>query len=353
LAYLAPAPYAFVQKDIDGLRAAGATVHALFFRADTPWQLPWAWLRQCVSLLALRRRGVRIAVAHFAGFHTVLPILLGFRTHPIIAGADACSFPGIAYGSLRKPFMRSAIAFTLRRASAILPVHGSLARFTNTYSDLGPAQQGYAALVPGRLAPTVPIPYGFDASFWTRAASPDQREGAICVAMGAAPGNAIHFRKGVDLIAEAARALPEMPFTIIGASQPGSYTGLPSNIRIRGRVSPTELRDLYLSHSIYLQPSVMEGFPNALCEAMLCGCLPVVSDVTSMPAIAGATGAVIATRSAEALLAGIRGIKDQPEANIADARREARARIAAYTMERRMRELLRIIGSSHSEAGAE
>ena len=33
-----------------------------------------------------------------------------------------------------------------------------------------------------------------------------------------------------------------------------------------------------------------EGFPNALCEAMLSGCIPIVSNVGAMPKIVKETG---------------------------------------------------------------
>ena len=36
-----------------------------------------------------------------------------------------------------------------------------------------------------------------------------------------------------------------------------------------------------------------EGFPNALCEAMLCGCIPIGSNVASIPHIIGDKGYIL------------------------------------------------------------
>lgn len=44
-----------------------------------------------------------------------------------------------------------------------------------------------------------------------------------------------------------------------------------------------------------------EGFPNALCEAMLCECVPIVSDVFSMPEIIESSGFVLKERNDELL----------------------------------------------------
>lgn len=343
IAYIAPEPYAFVRKDIEGLRQCGIDVRAHCF-GKRAWRLPIALLSQFIRLLWWRLSGIDVALVHFAGYHAMLPALLGFKTFIIIAGADACAFPGIEYGSFRKPIMSAAMRFAMRRARALLPVHRSLERFENRYSTFGPREQGYARFVPGLRTRSVPIPYGFDAQAWKIHDGPIERKGAICVAMGAANGNAIHFRKGIDLIILAARALPEVPFTVVGATDPGSYTALPSNIRVLGSVSQDELRALLSGSSIYLQPSVMEGFPNALCEAMLCGCLPVVSGMTSMPEIAGECGAVVQDRRPEALVEPIRKLTAIEPGQAATLRVQARERILEYSLSRRMASLCHAIG---------
>lgn len=341
IAYLAPQAFFFVRKDVEAL-SAERIVHLHLFHASRPKDVPIAWLHQFRFLLRMRRQGVKQVLAHFAGYHTLLPVLLGFRTHIIIAGADACSFPGINYGSFRKPLMRTVIAFCMRRATTLLPVHRSLVSFTNTYSDSGPIQQGFQHFVPKLKTRWEEIPYGFSTSHWTIAANPP-RSGALCIAFGAKPGSDVHFRKGLDLILEAAQALPGIRFTIVGAADPGAYAPLPGNVALLGIIPPNELRELMARHEFYLQPSMMEGFPNALCEAMLMGCIPVVSKMTSMPDIVGDTGMVIARRDPLLL---VRALTELSKLNAEEqAKRSARARqrILPFTIESRVAALSRIL----------
>lgn len=65
----------------------------------------------------------------------------------------------------------------------------------------------------------------------------------------------------------------------------------------------------------YLQLSLTEGFPNALIEAMACGCIPIVSSVGAMPEIVGQTGRVLKKK------------------NIADLNEIIRSLVVAYTTE--------------------
>ncbi|MFN3876510.1 MAG: glycosyltransferase family 4 protein, partial [Flavobacteriales bacterium] len=148
----------------------------------------------------------------------------------------------------------------------------------------------------------------------------------------------------IDLILAAAKALPDIPFTIVGASSPSSYGRPPANLRVLGRTGQAELRELFHAHSIYLQPSVMEGFPNALCEAMLCGCLPVVSDMTSMPEIAGDCGAVLSRRDHGALIEAIRRLHALAPEEAGPRRLAARSRILPFTLERRIARLQQVLG---------
>lgn len=343
--YVFPKSFHFVQKDIEALRDH-VTLHCQRFSTGPAWFLPWDYIRQFFFLLSLRAQGVRHVIAHFAGHHTVLPTALGFRTIIIIAGSDACSFPEINYGGFRKPLMRWAMCRSMHKAVRLAPVHWSLERFENRFSTFGPREQGYAHFVQDLRTPSTGIPYGFDTDSWTAPEGTRDPCSVLCVATGVEPGNAVHFRKGIDLIIQAASLLPDHRFTVIGAARPEAYQGLPSNVRIHSGCAPDELRVCFGAHTIYLQPSVMEGFPNALCEAMLMGCIPVTSDITSMPDIVGGTGVCIGKRDPSRLADAIRSISSLPAAEIQLLQQRARDRILPYTMERRIGMLLDLVADA-------
>ena len=76
---------------------------------------------------------------------------------------------------------------------------------------------------------------------------------------------------------------------------------MPKNIICKGRLTPEELKVLFNQTQFYLQLSNTEGFGVALCEAMLCECIPLVSDVNFLPTIVGNSGFVLIKRNSEML----------------------------------------------------
>ena len=85
-----------------------------------------------------------------------------------------------------------------------------------------------------------------------------------------------------------------MTFVIVGKIGDGYIDELKamasSNVVFTGFVSDPELLTWYQRAKVYCQLSRYEGLPNALCEAMLCGCVPVGTRNNGIPIAIGDTG---------------------------------------------------------------
>ena len=55
----------------------------------------------------------------------------------------------------------------------------------------------------------------------------------------------------------------------------------------------------------------MEGFPNALGEAMACGCVPIGSNVSGIPELIGDTGVILNEKKVEYLETSIQLLMEQ------------------------------------------
>ena len=64
----------------------------------------------------------------------------------------------------------------------------------------------------------------------------------------------------------------------------------PKNVEFTGFVPDEELLRWYQRAKVYCQLSRYEGLPNALCEAMLCECVPVGTKYCGIPTAIGDTG---------------------------------------------------------------
>lgn len=81
-------------------------------------------------------------------------------------------------------------------------------------------------------------------------------------------------KKGVYLVIDAARHLPDLDFLICGQDT-DRLQNTPANVRLLGKVDQSVLADLFGASDILLLPSVGEGFPLVIQEALACG-LPVM-----------------------------------------------------------------------------
>lgn len=89
--------------------------------------------------------------------------------------------------------------------------------------------------------------------------------------------------KNFPLILDVAKIMPEVEFIIAGGSNSKVFKSagldVPHNARFIGYVSDEELMALYRRASVFVYPSLYEGFGIPPLEAMMCGCSAVVSDI--------------------------------------------------------------------------
>ncbi|TND09378.1 MAG: glycosyltransferase [Bacteroidetes bacterium] len=288
-------------------------------------------------------RSCDVLVCQFAGHHSVLAVFFGrlFRKPVLLipGGTDCVSFPSIRYGQFSKSFLSKTTCYSYRKARHIAPVHEALIRSAYTYTADDFPEQGFAVFCKNIKTPVTTIYNGYETDKFRPTGEARNKNSFLTIAAGLDSEVRIRL-KGIDIILAAAAQLPDCSFTIIGANRPPQLE-VPANVKIIPPVPNQELPALMSSHEFYLQLSLSEGFPNALCEAMLCGCIPVVSDVSSMPGIIGKSGFVLKKRDAGMLVS---LLKPALECNKPEQSAAARKTIEEnYTLVRRTKELLQLL----------
>jgi glycosyltransferase involved in cell wall biosynthesis len=283
-----------------------------------------------------------IIVCMFLGYHSFLPSLFArlFRKPclSIIGGTESHNYPSINYGSLRKPVYAWFTKISYLNSTHIAPVHESLVLWKDDYYAKDFPMQGYRYFFPGVKVPFTTVYNGYDSEEF-KPVQGVHKEANTFLTVAGTLNSGEFYRKGADLIIEAARAFPEYRFTIISTSN-SSIPDLP-NLRVIPTMPVHELLPYFSSHEFYFQLSIAEGFPNALCEAMLCECIPIGSSVYGIPLIIGDSGFVLQKKD-------FRQLKNIiTEAVVSDKKvlaKAARERIKnEFSEERREKELVKLI----------
>jgi glycosyltransferase involved in cell wall biosynthesis len=90
-------------------------------------------------------------------------------------------------------------------------------------------------------------------------------------------------KKGLRILREVARRLPEVDFALAGAGPVDPRRWQLPNVHVLGIQPPAMVADLYRAADLLLLPSVGEGYPLVIQEAMACG-LPVICGTDSAKA---------------------------------------------------------------------
>lgn len=119
----------------------------------------------------------------------------------------------------------------------------------------------------------------------------------------------------------------------------------PHGVRHLGRVEPERLVRLFQGASVFVYPSLYEGFGLPPLEAMACGVPVVASTASSLPEVVGNAGLLVPARDSRALAAEVARVLDDPElARELGAR--GRARAARFTWERAAAQMAAVFGEA-------
>lgn len=294
--YIYPDPSTFIQKDISFLsRRYEVTVPGHTWRSK--FATPLNFLKQLVFLTRHLRQSKAVFIM-FGGYWSFLPALLGKITgtpvYIIPGGTDCVSFPSLRYGSLRKPLMGTFIRWSFRLCTGLLPVDGSLVKSDYGYHHgTAYSMQGYKHFFPEIDTPIRVIHNGFDPDFFV--SDPEAKVNNTFIAVASITSMMRVRVKGIDLLLFLAGQFSHCSFRVIGiADDVTRQLGpTPPNVTMHPFMPKEQFRTFLAESQFVLQLSVSEGFPNALCEAMLCHCIPIGSDVGGIPGIIGETGFLV------------------------------------------------------------
>ncbi len=255
-------------------------------------------------------------VGWWASWHTFWPFTLGWLMRKpsllIVGGFDVANMPEIGYGFQQGGARKWLSRWVIHRATRL---------FTNSFYSQREIEQN-VGLPPER----VPVVYhGVPDPFADSPPTGRRERVALCVGIVTRDNLWI---KGQKAFVEAAAKLPEVRFVLAGKvdDDPEINTlraAAAANVEFAGWVEQDALENLFLTAGAYVQPSYHEGFGVAVAEAMLGGCVPVVTHAGALPEVVGDAGVTIESREPEAVARGVERALELGE----EGGRQARARI--------------------------
>ena len=218
--------------------------------------------------------------------------LMGKPSVLVIGGYDLANMPDIDYGHQRGG-LRKWISRRAMRSASCLITNSQYSR-SEAARNTTLSEEQVRAVYHGVPAPFKALPQG-------------ARERMALTVGNVDRGNL--KRKGHEAFVRTAALLPDVNFVLAGAWADDAADYLRSiatpNVTLTNRLSDEELCDYYRRASIYVQASLHEGFGMSVAEAMLAGCVPVVTLAGALPEVVGDSGVLVDTPAPSAIAAAI------------------------------------------------
>jgi glycosyltransferase involved in cell wall biosynthesis len=215
----------------------------------------------------------------FVSYHAfIVTLMTRVVRRPIIVvtgGYDVAREKEINYGLMLKKSTGWMVRYVLRRASSILAVSEFNQHEVERNTGIKTAKIVYNCIDNQKFIPG------------------KESKQNIVVTVGFVDEENI-VRKGLKQFVEAATSLVSYEFIVLGKLVDEAAIELaksaPSNVKFKGFVSDKELLEHYQKAKVYCQLSYYESYGMALGEAMLCECIPVVTDRGALPEVVSDTG---------------------------------------------------------------
>jgi glycosyltransferase involved in cell wall biosynthesis len=221
-----------------------------------------------------------IIYCNFASLWSAIAILearlLRKKSLVTVGGYDAAHCPQFNYGVFTNPRKKYTALFCYRYSNRILVTAHHLKNDILSHCKLNHRKILYS-------------PRGHDEEFW----KPSGKKTRVIITVASVKNISRAKIKGLDMFVKVAKKLPEEKFVIIGPyGKAKDYITsiMPANVELIGKKNAQELLYIYQHAKIYCQFSYREGMPNSLCEAMLCECIPVVTEIPGNREAVGETG---------------------------------------------------------------
>ena len=292
-------------------------------------------LLKTIQTLPALWRGVvwcDVTFSWFGKLHAFFAVLfskiLGKKSIVVAGGDDVACIPEIKYGMFCFWRKKWCPLFVFHFADMILSVSEFTRNSTlrNAHSDPGKTKTVY---------------HGFDPEKWKRNKNINKEN--IVITVGSITEETLYI-KSLLLFVQCAKLLPDIQFFVVGPYEKKALDALKGiaapNVKFLGALHGDGLIRMYSRAKVYVQASLHESFGCSLAEAMLCECVPVVSNKAALPEVVGDTGVYLDELTAENIAGKIK------YALTLSADHGARARnriIEKYPLEQRRQKILDVM----------
>ena len=249
--------------------------------------------------------------------------IFGKNSIIITGGWDVVSMPEIGYGAMISKKRIRKTKFALKHACKIIAVSESTKNWVLKWV---------------KRDDIIILPLGFDAEkFVPRGVKED-----MVVSVGRLSNEVTIKVKGLNVFKNVSELLPNVKFVLIGKHDPKIANTwkakAPPNFEIVDFLPEDRLIEYFQRAKIYAQLSYQEAFGCAMAEAILCGCVPVVTKRGGIPEVVGDVAYYVDYGDVKDTAEKIK------EALISDRGAEARDRIANhFPLKKRKEKLTEIL----------